>query len=292
MSARAAVWGTWAGLTAAAVAFVLRFGRNCPLLDEWGMLDALAGRRPLLAFLWEPHAEHRYPAPRLVYALLFHTFHDLRAAMLASAVGLSAAAALLVAAAGRARGRPAAVDIVFPLLLLHWGHWENLLMAYQVCFVAVAVLVAVLLLLAATDRWGWGGTLFAAGAAVVLPGCGNLGLGYAPVAAVWLAFEAARGRRVGPRQGAVLVLAAGLALGLAGLAALHYPGSSGHLPERRAGEAVRFLVADLGLGFGTETRAAWPLFGAVGLVAVVAAGGGVASARRSRADAAGLTLLL
>ena len=43
----------------------------------------------------------------------------------------------LMRLAAQLRGRPHWADVFFPVSLLHLGHWENFLMGYQICFVAV-----------------------------------------------------------------------------------------------------------------------------------------------------------
>src|SRR5262249_25120386 len=51
----------------------------------------------------------------------------------------------------RLRGRTDIADACFALTLLHWGHCQNLLWAWQACFVLPTVLIGTLFLLLA----GW-----------------------------------------------------------------------------------------------------------------------------------------
>jgi hypothetical protein len=99
-----AIWGTWAVLTLAGLAFVATFGRDCPLWDEWGMLPALVGDESAVSWAFQAHSEHRYPLPRLVYLGLFRLFGDLRAGMFVSALLLSASAAVSIVTARQVRG--------------------------------------------------------------------------------------------------------------------------------------------------------------------------------------------
>ncbi|MBY0512310.1 MAG: hypothetical protein K2P78_00175, partial [Gemmataceae bacterium] len=102
MRASPLVWAVWGILTVCGLAFVAAYGRNCPFMDEWEFVDALGPDTDLLRWAFAPHGEHRYPVPRLVYAGLFRLTGDLRTAMVANVLSLSAAAALLIRAARRA----------------------------------------------------------------------------------------------------------------------------------------------------------------------------------------------
>ena len=123
------LWGVWGALTIAGLVFVAWYGRNCPFMDEWAFLDAYAGRVDLLNWLWETHAEHRYPVGRLIYIGLFRLTHDLRAGMVLNILCLSGSAAMLLVTARRARGAYSLADLFFPLAFLQPGHWENVLMS-------------------------------------------------------------------------------------------------------------------------------------------------------------------
>src|SRR5271156_2867388 len=61
------VLAVWAGMTIAAVAFVAKYSRNCPDMDEWEIVSRLTRTRPIwIRWLFAPHNEHRIPLPRLI----------------------------------------------------------------------------------------------------------------------------------------------------------------------------------------------------------------------------------
>ena len=64
--------------------------------------------------------------------------------------------------ARRVRGRTTFSDLFFPLVFLHWGHWENWLWSSQIGMVSAALLAAVLVSVAATGITSRGSALAAA----------------------------------------------------------------------------------------------------------------------------------
>ena len=108
----------------AALAFVWRFGSDVPFWDEWNLVDALTGARPItLEWLWAPHNGHRIPLPKLLLLGLYKlSGGDFRVGMYFDVAALAAIAAAMMWASRRMRqGEPSYVDAVFPLLLLHLG---------------------------------------------------------------------------------------------------------------------------------------------------------------------------
>ena len=269
----------WAVLTAAAVGYVLGFGANVPWNDEWEFVPALTGREPVGPWLWRQHNEHRLPLPRLVYLLVFRATHDYRAACLLQ-VGITAGLArILMRTAARLRGRPAVTDAFFPLVLLHWGHYENWLMGYQVCFALVAGLTGGLLVLAvrATPAGRAGAAAGAGLLSFALAGCGAFGLVLAAAAAVWVAWAAAaelaarRPGRAAALAGVLVLLAAYAVAYSAGY--YRPPGHTAGDPAAAAAVAGEFLAMGLGIGTGPV----WPL--AAGGVIAVGGWAAVAAAR-------------
>src|SRR4051812_10039662 len=126
--AAAFVWGVWAVLVVEALAFVRHYGSKVPFWDDWGLVLARTGDRPVTAsWLWEQVAEYRFPLPKLVLlALARLTRNDLRADMYFGVVMLGSLAGLMIGLARRVRGRTAWSDAVFPLALLHLGHHAHL----------------------------------------------------------------------------------------------------------------------------------------------------------------------
>src|SRR5437763_5735483 len=182
----AAVTAAWSAMSAAAVGFVLAFGVNFPFMDEWATVPALAAPRPDPAWLWERHNEHLLPLPRLVYWAAFHLTGDLRAGMFVSAVAWSALAKLLADAARTVRGRAAYADVFFPVVLLNWSQYENLLMSYQVGFACSSVLAGLTLRELALGGVTTGRVLRVGLYAALLPACGGPGLVLAGPGVPWL----------------------------------------------------------------------------------------------------------
>lgn len=181
----------WAALTLAALAFVLTFGSNCPNADEWEFVPALTGHEPLGPWLWAQHNEHRLPLPRLIYYGLFQLTHDFRAGAILQVALLSLTSLGLMRLAARLRGSPQWTDLVFPVSLVHVGHWENLLIGYNLCFALILVLETGLGLTALFARPE---TLFRSGCVagvlmVLLCLCGGGGVVAAIPVAVWIGYR-------------------------------------------------------------------------------------------------------
>jgi hypothetical protein len=258
------VWSVWTALVLAAAGYVIHFGSNVPYWDDWNMVDVITGAQPVtLEWLWSPYGGHRIPLPRLVLLTLYKlTGADFRAGMYFNVVVLAAAAAALIWASARMRGgRVSVTDAVFPLLLLHWGHFENLLWSWQVGFgMAVALLCAALGAIAA---YGLApvpkaGVVLVALGIVMLPISDVPGLVYTPPLACWLGITgmvAYRNHRRG--YAALLLAAAGLALTLV---VLYFQGY-GHAPVPMSvahwGAALRTSVGFVAGGFGPAGRKLW-----------------------------------
>jgi hypothetical protein len=122
-------------LALAAAAYVLRFGSNVPIGDEWCHISDVLAHPFSFDWLIAHHNEHRYPLGKLLWvSALLATGYDFRAGMFITIGLLTAASLLLTAAAKRVRGWASIADLIVPALLLHWGHSFNLLMGYQVVF--------------------------------------------------------------------------------------------------------------------------------------------------------------
>lgn len=264
----------WAVLSAAAVGFVAKFGVDGPLSDEWVLLAPLVGERPVLPWLWEPHNEHRYPLPRLVWLTLHRlTNFDFRAGAFASVAVVSAAGLGLATTARKLRGRARAADVLLPALLLHFGHWENWLIGYQLAFaLAVGLAAAAVGLLATAGDPPRPGRLLAAGLAVALLGpCGAAGVVLALPLAAGVLLGAGRlavaGRRPAAASAAVLPLVA-LAYATVYLATL---GGGGPKPVSTAVEKLAVAGEVLAGGLGPAGRSTWPASGVLAAAAVAAA---------------------
>ncbi len=244
------VWTTWAAMTAALLGYVAAFARDVPWWDDWDLVPVLSGDEPAsAAWLWQRHNEHRIPIPKLIHlALAAPAGADFRAAPYVSAVGLSAGALALILAARRLRGRTEASDALFPLALLHWGQYDNLLWSFQAQFICSTLLFLVAVtLLAASDRPPGTGRIVLAGlCAIALPFCGANGAALAPALAFWLAggAPACRKRAWLPVGLAVLVVGAIV------LTFLGYTSPALHPPTPGIGSGLRSALLVLLMSAG------------------------------------------
>ena len=142
----ALVLGVWLAMVLSAVHLVAAYASPVPFMDDNSIVQMLGRERSKLAgWLWEQHNEHRLPLPKLLSWAAVAITMDFRAPMYLEVAMLAAAAWLLIGAARRIRGRTRAADAFFPLVFLNWGHFENLLCAFQVAFVLPAAIVAAIL---------------------------------------------------------------------------------------------------------------------------------------------------
>jgi hypothetical protein len=181
----------------AALVLVGKYGRSVPYWDEWNVVPILAGDQPLDAgWLWSAHnGAHRFTVPRLLLlASLQLSGYDFRAGMYVNVVLLGALAFGCLWTARGLRGGTAYADAFFPFVLLHWGHCENILWAWQVAYVAPVVLAGTLLLVVvgAGPQWGPGRAAVAGVCLVLLPMCGLAGLVYVPPLALWFGYVGIR----------------------------------------------------------------------------------------------------
>src|SRR5262249_31903361 len=153
-----------------------------------------------LEWLWSQHNEHRMPVQKLLLLGLYRiSGSDFRVGMFYSATALILMTCFLLAVAQRLRGRIAVTDIFIPLLLLSWGHYNNLL--WSVC---AGYLTIVLLAVLPIGLIPWSptpGRATALGMAVlvcVLPLTGAIGLAFAAPLAAWMLLTAMAVRKTNP----------------------------------------------------------------------------------------------
>jgi hypothetical protein len=261
-TAASVVWIIWAAMAAAALAYVLRFGSNVPFWDEWTMVDVLDGSKPAnFQWLWSPHNGHRLPLPRLVLLALYKlSGADFRVGMYFNVAALSSAAAALIWGSQRMRGGKLSVtDAVFPLLLLNWGHYENLLWSWQTTQVLPIMLVCVVLaVIAAYGLAPSRAAALVAGVAVVmLPLSGVPGLAFAPALAVWAAASGAMAFRLHRRsRAAALWTAAAVTIAL--VVVYFYGYTSGVIAAAHERAILRTSVKFIVGGFGPVVRGVVP----------------------------------
>lgn len=225
------VWGTWALMLLAALAFVGKYGSNVPHSDDWFLVPVLSGEQPVTAgWVWAPHAEHRIPLARLTQVALYRlTGCDFRAGMFFQVCVLGILSAVMIRAARALRGWTAYTDVFFPLVWLNWGNCRSLLWSWQVAFLILVALVSVVLLVMVRrgSRPGAKAALLAGLCLVLLPLCGPTGLVFVPPFTVWLAWVGA-GLRRSPEPG-----------------------------DRRTGLVVWALLLALAVGWGRAGHGEW-----------------------------------
>ncbi|MFO0805788.1 MAG: hypothetical protein U0791_22015 [Gemmataceae bacterium] len=250
----------WAALTVLTVAFVFSLGSNCPNADEWEFVPALLNREPLGPWLWAQHNEHRLPLPRFLYWFLFQFTHDFRAGSLLQIAILSATSLAMMSLAARLRGAPHWADAFFPVSLLHVGHWENLLIGYNICFAFILALEAAIgaIAICTTRENAFRSGCLAGVLLCLLCLCGGGGVVTAIPVAAWLAYLAIGFTKSNPARTAILLAFAAfpafyLALYLHGY---HKPG---HHPDVGEGgtDVLRVAAQVLSIGFGSGTFRWW-----------------------------------
>ena len=257
----------WGGMTAVAALCVAWYGRDVPLAEDWLLVAPYTGNEPdLLGWLWAQNNEHRVPLPRLIYlALLGLSGGDFRSGMVYNVVVLAALSAALTAAARRLRGgRSAYADAAFPVLLLHLGHWPNLVWGWQLQFVtAVALTVGLFLVLLRPRPLAPRSALGAGLGLVLLPLCGANGIIYALALAPWLGYEGvALGRsRAAPsarrRAGWALAALAAAAVALSGLYFVGYQRATWNPPPPGGWAVLTTSARFVAMGFGPGVQEQW-----------------------------------
>ena len=267
----ALVWTVWAGMLAVALVAIARYGPQIPRAEDWYLVPPLTGHAPTIGgWLWAQNSEHRVPLPQLAYLILLKaTGGDFRAGMVFDTLALAGLAAAMMLAARRLRGRSSLVDAFFPLVLLHLGHWDNLVWSWQIQFVLSTLAAGIFLLVIVSwrDVVAPPRAALAALCLVALPLCGANGLVLAPFLALWAAYSARRA----PRRSAVL-LSTGVVAAAAIVAvyfigyerATWYPDSSG--PSVTARMAAQFLT----MAFGPGVSVSWRVLVGVTLLLAVA----------------------
>lgn len=276
------VAAVWVGMLSYQMAFVARTVSRIPSFDEYCNLPHLVGDAPSSwGDYWRQHNEHRIPLPKLVYVNAVRlTGYDFRAPAVLSALLLSASALGVLLVLRRIRGRWAFTDAVVPLVLMHVGHWENILLGFQLQFTLSTSLILIVLMsgVAPGDRRApWRLSLVTL-AGLLLPLCGANGVAACPAVGAYLVYLGATAR---PR-----LLATGLGVG-GGLAVwamvpayFHDLRPLGYNPTSRdpavvLPTAVNVLGATFGLAAQAVRPAGWdvsPLGAAVAVLVAVTVG--------------------
>jgi hypothetical protein len=264
------VWSVWALMLSAGIIFVWRFGSNVPYWDEWNLAAVLAGEQPVtIDWLWSPHNGHRIPVPRLVLlALLNITGHDFRAGMYFNVLVLGALAAAMMLMARWQRGRTSWTDAFFPLVLLQWGHFENLLWTWQLSQVLPVILASILLLIVVRHgaQLSLSVAVLAGICLTLLPLCGLPGLVYVPPMSVWLIWcgithwwSALPGQRW---KSFVIWGLTLMALLLTALYFVNYHGQGPPLNRLSVSKSIETAMQFVAGSFGPAAERTWPVSGA------------------------------
>ncbi len=273
---RAFVWAIWLAMLVALLRLVVRYAHNIPQFEDWLLVPAITGNETdFFRSLWAQNNEHRVPFPRLVLTgVLWLARGDFRAGMFLSIALIGALAAAFISIARRVRGgRTAYADALFPLALMHAGHSENVLWAWQATQVIPTVLPCVVLYCLVADPWlARTRSAFVAGmCTVLLPLSGGNGLVFALPLALWLAYtmlHRARSRsdKVGVLNTAMLL---GSLLLTGGLTALYFVGyrRPDWVPPSPGPTAALTVTAQFeAMSIGPVARSSWLL--SVGLVLI------------------------
>lgn len=244
----------WLTLVSAAVGFVLRFGTNAPYADEWDLTQPLLGTVAPLDWIFGRLNEHRYPLANLLYLVTLRVSgFDFRAAMFLSVVVLALAGVLILLAIRHLRGKPRLGDLLFPVLLLHWGHWYNLLMGFQLAFALWVLGMALVMLIVCRAepgrelRSGISGGL----ALLMLMLNGLMGVIVAPFIGGWLGYLALRVWRNGSASAALLMLVAPVLAALYCLeSVLGLPAVAGPSPPHHIPTSFLAFLQYLGIALG------------------------------------------
>ncbi len=178
-------------MLALAASYVARNGRNLPMQDEWEFVPQTLGLSSGWDWAFEKHYEHRYILGRLLYLALHQlTGNWYPAGMVVTLLFLAGSAVVLIRTARKMRGYDHPADLWFAVLLLNAGHFENLLMGYQVVFTLTTILaVGLLAVMARSDRSDparsglWAGVLLLG----VMSG-GGIGLLFVPAVGMWIGY--------------------------------------------------------------------------------------------------------
>jgi hypothetical protein len=286
------VWLLWSLTLASLLGAIARDGRNIPFEEDWLLVGPMTGHEPNLpAWLWSQNSEHRLPLPRLVNLALLRATGDFRWTMVFDTLAVGAVAAAMMLVARRLRGgRTSLADAFFPLLLLHLGHWDNLLWAWQIQFVLPTMLACVLLLVIVArpaPPAGWAAGLGAL-ALIGLPLSGANGLLFAPTLAAWLAYAAWESRRrPAAAHGAgawVPATAAALSLALCVAYFVGYEASPWNQASPGPGATLVTTGKFLALGLGPAAAKSWILCGTVAVATLLISLGLLLTAYRRDRD--------
>jgi hypothetical protein len=253
----------WLLMAVAAVAAVFFCGGETPYWDDWSLVPVLSGQEPLsIAWLTAAHNEHRFPVSRLFLWTAWRATGDgCRLVMLADVLLLAWAVRLLMLTTARLRRGPDWADVLLPVLLLHWGHMENLLWSFQLAVVSATVLFFVAAAMLAEDPRAWRPhhLALACGSVLLLPLHTGVGVAMTPGCAAALAVAAVElircpDRRL-RRHGAIAMGAVAVACLVVAASVAGYRPVAEQVPvAREFGPTLRAVLQCAGMGLGVLGR--------------------------------------
>jgi dolichol-phosphate mannosyltransferase len=187
------VRSVWLIMTAIALVCIIKFGRNIPLAEDWFFVPQITGvQSDLPSWLWEPNNEHRIPLPKIMlYSSIKILNNDFRAGMYLNLIFLSAISLLMIFTAQKLRhGNSSYNDAFFPIIIMHIGHWPNIVWGWQFSFVLPMVLSSACLIIIVRDEIVTSllSVKIFVISLVALTLCGANGLIFVPFLIVWIIF--------------------------------------------------------------------------------------------------------
>lgn len=251
------VLALWTIMTAIALTCVVVYGRNLPWREDWDMVPALTGQQPNLPeWFWAQNNEHRLPLQKVLYLVLLKiSGGDFRIGMFANTVMVATLCLAMILTARLLRGgQTRLADAFFPLVLLHLGHWENMVWGWQIQFVISTILVGMWLLIIVQERWPLSpkAAVTAGLILILLPLSGANGIIFSLFVAFWLAAGTLLYRREMTARWLAPLLSAcvGVSIALTGLYFVGYVHPPWAPPNPGLGPTIVTGVRFVGMAFG------------------------------------------
>jgi hypothetical protein len=265
-------WGIWVVLTLAGLCFVTIYGLPIPFgVDEWRWMGQATGNEPVtLAWLWSQHNEHRMFLPRLIYlGLGAISGFDFRLGCYFNVLMLSGLSLAMMKAARAVRGKTLLCDAFFPLVLLHWGQFDNLIWGFQLNFVTSVVLEGAILLivLRCGSQISLKSVAIVSLCLILLGLCGSYGLVFLPPMACWLFYASAcKWLSGGPRAKQIALVMSAFAAIPAVLVALYLRGLGANPGYMGLYASLRTGIEFISFGIGPAAKEIWPVSGFLSLI--------------------------
>ena len=294
------VAAAWAVMTASTLAYVYRHGLTSPWADELRWVSIIAGGEPLTAkWVFKIENQHMLPLVKLVYMGLGRaTGFDFRAAAFLNVILLAVTALVMILAVAQTRNRASVLDTLIPVVLLHWGHYMNLIWGFQLCYVLPTALGCLLLLLVSLNRphLSVAGAILACVCTIAAALCGGPGIFYLLAMAAWLAYAGLRRWRDNRAAAVMILILAVLCLLPLWLWVPTLLEVKGAAPASGQGAALLGTLQLLSMSLGKFGGETYPFSGLAVVLLVALAGAALCRAWRrepqQRLRAAGLGLFL